>query len=126
MVRLKNFREHRLWEDWLTIGLGALIGLTPWLAGETDSETIMLHTGLIGALVLALGAFEFVDLRRWEEILQIACGLWLMAAPFLLGYAETGLAVWHYVLGAIVALLAAFELWQDWKLGAAELARHGQ
>jgi hypothetical protein len=32
---------------------------------------------------------------------------------------------WHFVLGAIVVLLAAVELWQDWRLSDQELARHG-
>jgi hypothetical protein len=33
---------------------------------------------------------------------------------------------WHFVLGALVVLVAAWELWQDWKLSAKELAGHGQ
>lgn len=126
MVRIDFFGQHRTWEDWAGIGLGVLIGLSPWLAGESHSEGIVLQAALIGILVLALAAFEFVDLRRWEEGAELACGAWLMAAPFMLGYAGSHLATWHFVLGGVVALLALVELWQDWKLTASDLAKHGK
>jgi hypothetical protein len=32
----------------------------------------------------------------------------------------------HFIFGAVVAVLAVLELWQDWKLCDRELARHGQ
>jgi hypothetical protein len=52
-------------------------------------------------------------------------GLWLIASPFIFGYAEAGaLRYWHFVLGAAVVLLAMLELRQDWKLNAAELRQH--
>ncbi len=84
-----------------------------------------LRHGQVGILVLALGASEFLDLRRWEEGLEAACGLWLIASPFILGYADAGmLRYWHFVLGAAVVLLAMLELRQDWTLSNAELTRH--
>src|SRR5258706_5410311 len=84
-----------------------------------------LRHGQVGILVLALGASEFLDLRRWEEGLEAACGLLLIASPFLLGYPDAGmLRYWHFVLGAAVVLLAMLELRQDWTLSNAELTRH--
>ena len=70
-------------------------------------------TPIVGIIVLALGAAEFLDLRRWEEGLEIACGLWLIASPFVFGYANADtLRYWHFILGAAVVLLAVLELWQ--------------
>jgi hypothetical protein len=64
-------------------------------------ETVAANATIVGILVLALGASEFLDLRRWEEGLETACGLWLIASPFILGYADAGmLRYWHFVLGA--------------------------
>ena len=64
---------------------------------------------------LALAQLELVRLRRWEEIAQLACGLWLSASPFIFDYAhQDHLRFWHWALGAIVSILALFELWQDW------------
>ena len=107
--------------------IGVLIGFSPWLAEQQNDQTVMWNAVLVGALVLGLAQLEYVSLQRWEEIGEIVCGLWLIASPFTFGYAESGaLRYWHFVLGAIVALLAALELWQDWTLSDKELAQHGQ
>jgi len=125
MVRAVNLREHRSWEDWAGIVLGIVIGLTPWFSSPAASQAIMLNAIAIGLLVLALAAFEFVSLRRWEEVAAFACGLWLIASPLMYGYTGA-LATWHFVLGGLVVLLAALELWQDWGLSESELAKHGR
>jgi hypothetical protein len=127
MAGVRLFNVHRTWEDWLGIVIGVLIGLTPSITGQADNQSVVYNAALVGVLVLALAAFELVDLHRWEEAGEIVCGLWLIASPFTFGYAEAGmLRYWHFILGAVVVLLAVLELWQDWKLSDQELARHGQ
>jgi hypothetical protein len=125
MTGIRIFNIHYLWEDCVSMVLGALIALTSWVVGDTGSQTIAANAVIVGILVLALGASEFLDLRRWEEGLETACGLWLIASPFIFGYADAGtLRYWHFVLGAAVVLLAVLELRQDWKLSRAELSDH--
>ena len=46
------------------------------MVGDVGSQTVAANTAIVGILVLALGASEFLNLRRWEEGLEIACGLW--------------------------------------------------
>ena len=126
MVGIRIFGVHRTWEDWVGILVGVSIGLSPLFAGQEDNQLVMLNAIVIGVLVVSLAAFELVDLHRWEEVGEIACGLWLIASPYIFGYAGTGtLQYWHFGLGAVVVLLAAMELWQDWNLSDKELARHG-
>ena len=118
---------HRTWEDWAGMVLGVLIGLSPWLTGQQDNQVVMWNAVVVGALVLALAALELAGLQRWEEIGEIACGVWLIASPFVFGYAGAGtLRYWHFVLGVIVVLLAVVVLWQDWKLSDKDLAQHGR
>jgi len=125
MTGIRIFNVHYLWEDCVSMVLGALIALTSWVVGDTGSQTIAANADIVGILVLALGASEFLDLRRWEEGLETACGLWLIASPFIFGYADAGtLRYWHFVLGGAVVLLAALELRQDWNLSRAELGHH--
>jgi hypothetical protein len=125
MTGIRIFSVHYLWEDCVSMVLGALIALTSWVVGDTGSQTIAANAVIVGILVLALGASEFLDLRRWEEGLETACGLWLIASPFIFGYADAGtLRYWHFVLGGCVVLLAALELRQDWNLSRAELNHH--
>jgi hypothetical protein len=125
MAGIRLFNVHYVWEDCVSMGLGALIVLTSWMADDAVSQTAAANATIVGILVLALGASEVVDLRRWEEGLEAACGLWLIASPFFFGYADAGtLRYWHFILGIAVVLLAALELRQDWKLSDAELGHH--
>ena len=125
MAGIRLFNVHYIWEDCVSMALGALIVLTSWLIGDGSSQIVAVNTVMVGILVLALAASEFVDLRRWEESLETACGLWLIASPFIFGYADAGtLRYWHFVLGVAIVLLAMLELRQDWELSDAEIARH--
>jgi len=126
MVHTRVLNVHRNWQDWLGIALGVLIALSPWLAGQTDNQVVMWVTIAVGVWVVQFAGLELVDLERSEQVGLTICGVWLIASPFALGYADSGtLMVWHFVLGAAVVLLAALELWQDWKLSDKELVQHG-
>ncbi len=126
MAGIRIFDVHRTWEDWTGILLGVLIGLSPWLVGQQDDQPAMWNAMLVGVLVLSLAAVELVDLHRWEEVGEIACGVWLSASPYIFGYADAGmLRYWHFGLGTVVVLLAVTELWQDRNLSDEQLARHG-
>jgi hypothetical protein len=127
MAGIRFFNVHRTWEDWVGMAIGMLIAMSPWIAGQQDGQLPTLNAIAVGAAVLLLAEMELVDLHRWEETGDILCGLWLIASPFVFGYAAAGvLAAWHFALGAIVVLLAVIELWQDWKLTDQELVEHGQ
>jgi O-antigen/teichoic acid export membrane protein len=108
-------KTHRTWEDGVGLTLGLLIGLSPWFYDEPVVPVVVLNSALTGLAVLALAQLELVHLRRWEEIAQLACGLWLSASPFIFHYAhQHHLRLWHWALGFAVSVLALFELWQDW------------
>lgn len=48
--------------------------------------------------------------RAWPQALSAALGLWLMAAPAILGYAGTDADV-HRIVGPVVASLAFVAMW---------------
>lgn len=116
---------HRKWEDWLTIALGAIAVVSPWLTGQTEPAIIVWSAVITGLLVIVFAALQLVTLQLWEEGAEILCGVWLLAAPFNLGYGGA-LATLHFILGAAIIILAAIELMQDWKLSDDQLAQHGQ
>lgn len=131
MASMRIFGVHRTWEDWVTMLLGVGIALSPWPAqdayvGCPSVTAVVWNTMLVGILVSSLGAVELVSLHRWEQVGELGCGAWLIASPFIFGYAGAGLLqYWHFGLGAAVMLFAALELRQDWNLNEKQLAKHG-
>lgn len=128
------FRTHRTWEDWCGMLLGLLIALSPWFptqqgheAADAGRSLVILNTVMVGIIVFGLAQLEYVSLQRWEEVAAIVAGLWLMLSPYLFGYHVDGLLrFWHSALGAIVVLLSALQLWQDWELSDRDMLQHGQ
>ena len=104
--------EHRSWEDIISALFGVLIVLSPTLAGAQIDTAVAISSGLAGVFITGLALLELMSLQRWEEVMELICGAWVAAAPFVLNYGGT-LAASHYVLGGTVAALAVFELWQD-------------
>jgi hypothetical protein len=115
MAKILKRSTHMHWEDWLSVGAGCVIVISPWLAGAADSEFAVLNAIVIGLLVLSVGGLELGDaLQRWEEWIELALGLWLAASPWVLGYNRlSSMTATHVALGGVVAMLACFELWQD-------------
>jgi hypothetical protein len=134
MSDFRFFSIHRSWEDWCGMLLGVLIVVSPWFPMQASHEvvdaersTMILNTFVVGMLVFGLAQLEYVALQRWEEVGEIALGLWLIASPFIFGYSgDATLQIWHAALGGLVVLLGALQLWQDWKLSDQELANHPQ
>jgi hypothetical protein len=113
MAAIKKF-AHREWQDWVSVVLGVLLLVSPFMVEERVAADVTLNAVLLGLVVTVLSQFEIFGPAIWEEVVNAACGVWLIASPFVFGYAQGGaLRVWHLVLGVLIALLAAIEIWQD-------------
>ena len=106
------FTRHRRWEDYLSAAIGVLIVLSPILAVAEASVVVVISAGLTGVVITMLALLETLSLRRWEEVLELVCGFWVVASPLVLGYGGV-LATAHFALGGLVCALALLELWQD-------------
>jgi hypothetical protein len=96
--------------DVLNLILGALLFFSPWIfsfASGVESQNAMISGIVIAVLsIAALAAFA-----QWEEWLNLIVGLWVVVSPWVLGFADTT-AMWvHIVIGIVVAVVAAIELW---------------
>ena len=106
--------EHRAWENWLSIVLGAVVLLVP-IAMYSEATFPAIYNGVaVGVVVVAITLFEFIDRIRVQEAIKFIAGAWLAISVFVINYGMiTQLRIWHFVLGALIAALAAFEFWQD-------------
>ncbi len=97
--------------DWINLVLAILLLISPWVlafpAGPASYNAVI--AGLIIGLV-AVGAI--VAFAQWEEWVNLIVGVWVFIAPFVLSFTAAPQAMWtHVVIGLVVAVLAAFELW---------------
>jgi hypothetical protein len=111
---LNVLKVHRGWEDWLLVGLGGVLLLTPALVPGEMPSTVLYSALSVGVVIMVMALFEMALKGRWEEVIQFAAGGWLAASVFVLDYGIAGeLRALHFAIGALVALMAAFEFWQD-------------
>lgn len=110
--------QHRGWEDLFSAACGVLIILSPALAYGDVGVAVFIATGFVGVVITMLAMLELMAHQRWEELAELACGLWIVLSPLVFGYAGI-LRYSHFVLGAVVAVLALLELWQDRRRAAA-------
>lgn len=102
------------WQDPVNALLGAWLVVSPWVLGFQDSTMAMANMIIVG---LALGAAAlgaaFVP-RAWEEWTEAALGTWLVASPWVLGFAAIEAAMVSAVLsGIVIAVLALWVLVAD-------------
>ena len=119
-------KTHRTWQDGMGLLFGMAIGLSPYMVGEVSDISAVLNAAFSGLAILLIAQLELVHLRRWEEVLELMLGIWVVASPFVFGYAGGGsLRAAHWVLGGCVAFIGGLELWQDWRKSREELDRYG-
>ena len=91
-------------------GLG--LALSPWILGFTATTAAAWNAWLAGAVIAILAIWALTAFDPWQEWVSLAAGIWTIAAPWALGFSATASAMGaHVVIGAVVAILAAIELW---------------
>ena len=96
--------------DLANVYLGGFLCMSPNMFGfESGAENANASLTGIAIIVLALAAiYAHVD---WEEWLNLALGIWVLVAPWVLHFASSNARTVHVIVGVLVAGLAAIELW---------------
>ena len=82
----------------------------PWFFAHA-SRTANLDLRLSSAAIIILSLAAIMAFSAWEEWINLALGLWLVASPWLLGFAHTRAMHFSIGIGVAIAFLAALELW---------------
>jgi hypothetical protein len=107
-IIMKWRRESAL--DLYNLLFGLFLFVSPWLfAYASESARVDLWTS--GAVIAATSVIAAVAFANWEEWLNLLLGAWLMVSPWALGFMHTRAMHISIGLGAMVAFLAALELW---------------
>src|SRR5262249_28876585 len=96
--------------DLYNLVLAVLLFASPWLFKLTNG-TARLDFCVGGAAIAAISIGALVAFASWEEWASLALGAWLVASPWLLGFAHARATHFSVAIGAAVAYLALIELY---------------
>ncbi len=96
--------------DLYNLLLAVVLFGAPWFFAHA-SRTTDLDLRLSAAAIIILSLAAIIAFSAWEEWINLALGLWLVASPWLLGFAHTRAMHFSIGIGAAIAFLAALELW---------------
>ncbi len=96
--------------DVVNLLLGTILFFSPWLFGLSAGAAWQ-TASIIGLFIAVLSIAALAAFAAWEEWLNLIAGLWLIAAPWLLGFQDSKAMAVDVVIGTIVTVLAAFEVW---------------
>jgi SPW repeat len=99
--------------SWLIVVGGAWEVAAPFVFGATATTAFLWDAVIIGVALVILGAWAALSAEvgtdRNLDWLNAVLGLWLIAAPFVLGYSGVAVALWNdIVVGIIIAVLGAW------------------
>ena len=97
--------------DVVNLIFGAWLFAAPWLYGFASGAAGW-NAWIMGALIALVAIAALAAFAEWEEWINLLLGLWVLAAPWALAFADNAGATGnHVVVGIVVAVLAAIELW---------------
>ena len=111
-------KRMKHWQDPVNALLGAWLFLSPWVVGFADERIAMFNFVAVGVLLIAAAIGAIVVPKAWEEWVEVALGVWLMASPWLLGFAGNMVAMQNALFcGLLVTVLALWVLGTDDEYG---------
>jgi hypothetical protein len=98
---------------WVTLVAGVWEILAPFIIGYSQSTGAMVDAIILGVLLLAFGLWVALSKSsgtvRTMSWVNAVLGLWLILAPFIIGYSgSTGALVNDIIVGGVVVIL---EVW---------------
>jgi hypothetical protein len=108
------------WRDWGILALAVWLFLSPWILGFTGAGPTAAagfgaaawNAWILGIAIGALALWAALRFAEWHHWANGALGVWLVIAPWILGFAAVAAALWnHVIVGLLVVALAAWELW---------------
>lgn len=109
--RLPSRQLQMCCQDWLNVSLGVWLIVAPIVGVGHIDDVAAWNSYLTGAFVVVLSAAAIVRVRSWEEYTNLLVGLWLVAAPFSLHFADQGDAMWNQmIVGAVISIASGWVL----------------
>jgi hypothetical protein len=96
--------------DVVNLILGMVLFFSPW-AFDLSAGAQWQTASVIGIVIAVLSIAALAAFAVWEEWLKVAAGLALIVSPWLLGFQNSDAMTIDVIIGFLVAVFAAFEVW---------------
>lgn len=106
-----TFRSASILDVYAMFGGGFLV-LVPWLFGFIRAEG-RIDAEMAGVILITLSAAGFLAFADWAEWLKVAVGIWLITAPWLLGFLHTSAMHVSIAIGVVVTFLTVLDIWVE-------------
>lgn len=116
----ESAKKH--WQDCLNLILGLWVIASPWVLGFTDVQYAPANAVVIGIVIAVMAVWALVSFHEWEEWVNVFLGLWLVATPWLFGFAamtsaatagSAYVASWNFVISGLLVAGLAIWSWHD-------------
>jgi SPW repeat-containing protein len=96
----------RRWQDWVVVGLGVVLFVTPFLFGETANSVAASTAYVLGALIALAGVLNAAMKDAGGlELIPAVLAVILFVSPWAFGFAAlTGLAWAAWIIAILVVL----------------------
>jgi uncharacterized membrane protein YiaA len=94
------------WQDWVVVGLGVVLFLTPFIFGETANSVAASTAYVVGALIALAGLWNAAMRKAGGiELVPAVLAVILFVSPWAFGFsAVTGLAWAAWIIGILLVL----------------------
>jgi hypothetical protein len=92
------------WNLLVSVALGLWLMFAPAALGSIGTAAHSDH--LVGALIVTVAVIALAEVGRAVRFVNILCGAWVIASPWVLGGATTGSTLSDMIAGAFVILLS--------------------
>jgi hypothetical protein len=97
--------------SWINVVLGIWLIVAPFVLAAGGGVWTA-NDMVVGILLIAFAGWALsgrpLSSAQW---LQVLCGAWLIAAPFVLAYGAARVAVWNDVICGIIAVIVGAVAW---------------
>ncbi len=91
----------KTWPDWLNLTVGAWMIFSAFVPSFAGPPAGAWASGVSGLAIAAVSAAAIVSVEFWKEWTNLALGLWLVGAPWALGFADQASPFWNFVLDGL-------------------------
>lgn len=92
----------------INVILGIWLIVAPFILGTNSSTAVLWNDIILGIVVVVMAGTRLSNVQiTWPSWVNVIAGLWLIIAPFVLGYSTMANARYEdIIVGIVVALVA--------------------